>query len=152
MPKPSRRNASGLAYYMHDGPAAFRFQLAGDLSQESTADLDQARQTASSSLGGRSLIVDLTGIENIDTAGRELIEKWHGLGAQVVVTTREAKARIQSMTSVPFRFLEKNSERSEWLSGRAVVWLLAATFLFLSVATVIAERNGSSIPFMGQAR
>jgi anti-anti-sigma regulatory factor len=88
-----------FTYYMHDGPAAFRFQLVGDLCHDATADLDQARQTASSVFGGRSLIVDLTGIESIDTAGRELIEKWHTSGAHFVVTTRQAMARIQSMTT-----------------------------------------------------
>jgi ABC-type transporter Mla MlaB component len=162
MNQASRRNASGLIYYMHDSFAAFRFQLAGDLSQENTAELDQARQTASSVFAGRSLIVDLTGIGNIDDAGRELIGRWHGLGAQLVVTTQEAKARIQSWTGVPFRLLQENSEGSQWLPGRPVVWLLAAAFVLLSAVTVVAtsrgrdlsvvERNGSSVPLTGRVR
>src|SRR5215467_10383071 len=89
-----------FTYYMHDGPAAFRFELVGDLCHDSTADLDQARQTASSVLGGKSLIVDLTSLQSIDAAGRELAAKWHTLGAQFVVTTRQAMARIQSITTV----------------------------------------------------
>src|SRR5215510_4015221 len=107
----------GLSYYMHDEAAAFRFRLAGDLSHSGTADLDQARQTASSVLGGRSLVVDLTGIVSIDTAGRQLIEKWRRLGAQFVVTTSLAKLRIQSMTDVPVSLLEK--EGSECRPARA---------------------------------
>jgi anti-anti-sigma regulatory factor len=89
---------SDFTYYMHDSPGAFRFKFVGDLCHHSTADLDQARQTASSIFGGRSLIVDLTGVESMDDAGRELIAKWHILGARFVVTTRQAMARIQSMT------------------------------------------------------
>ena len=94
-----------FTYYMHDGPAAFRFELVGDLCHDATADLDQARQTASSVFGGRSLIVDLTSIQSMDAAGRELIAKWHTLGAQFVVTTSQAMARIQSMAtaSIPLR-------------------------------------------------
>ncbi len=116
----SENRANCLTYYMHDEAAAFRLQLAGDLSKDTTADLDQARETASSVFRGRPLIVDFTGIESIDTAGRKLIEKWHGLGAQFVVTTRQAQMRIQSMTGIPFRLLRKNRDRSEWLHG----WLL----------------------------
>lgn len=124
----SENRASCLTYYMHDEAAAFRFQLAGGLSKDSTTDLDQARETASSVLGRRPLIVDLTGIESIDTAGRQLIEKWHGRGALFVVTTPQAKIRIQSMTGVPFCLIEKNRDRSEWLPGRLLRWLLAAVF------------------------
>jgi anti-anti-sigma regulatory factor len=121
----SENPANGFTYYMHDGAAAFRFQCSGDLSKDTTADLDRARETASSVFGSRPLIVDFTGIESIDTAGRQLIEKWHGLGAQFVVTTRQAKMRIESMTSVPFGLVGENRGHSEWLPSRLVAWLLA---------------------------
>ena len=88
MPKPARgcdHRTGRFMYYMHDEFAAFRFRLIGDLSEASTAELDQARQTASSIFNGRPLIVDLTGIDSVDSAGRELIARWHGLGAQLVV-------------------------------------------------------------------
>jgi len=139
----SENRAKCLTYYMHDEAAAFRFQLAGDLSKDTTTDLDQARETASSVLGGRPLIVDFTGIGSIDTAGRQLIEKWHGLGAQFVVTTRQAKLRIQSMTGVPFCLIERNRDHSEWLPGRLVAWLLAALFVFSLGAAIVSPRHGA---------
>ena len=158
----SENGANRLSYYMHDEAAAFRFQLAGDLSKDTTADLDQARETASSILGGRTLIVDLTGIASIDTYGRQLIEKWHGLGAQFVVTTRQAKMRIQSMTGVPFCLIERNRDHSKWLPGRLVAWLLAAVLvLSLGVAVTAArhgfdffeaDRNGLSTSLLEQSR
>jgi ABC-type transporter Mla MlaB component len=145
---------------MHDKFAAFRFQLAGDLSQETASDLDQARQTASSVLGGRSLIVDLTRINSVDTAGRELLDKWHGLGAQFVVTASKAHARIQSMTDVPITFLGTNSGASKRLPARAAILWLAAFFMLLLAATFTAtspdriffggELKRSQIQFMGQ--
>jgi len=49
-----------LRYYMHDGPAAFRFELAGDLNDEGARRLEQDWSTASSVIGDRLLIVDLT--------------------------------------------------------------------------------------------
>jgi ABC-type transporter Mla MlaB component len=153
-------NRSGLTYYMHDKFTAFRFQLAGDLSQETASDLDQARQTASSVLGGRCLIVDLTGLGSIDAAGRELLDKWDRLGAQFVVTASEAKARIRSMTGVPITFLGANSEGFKRLPARAAILWLAALFVLLLAATIIVaspvrvffggELKRSQIQFMGQ--
>ena len=116
---------SGLTYYIHDGAAAFRLQLSGALSHSSTVELDQARRTASSVFGGRSLVVDVTGVESIDAAGCELLEKWHGLGAQIVVSTRQAKARIQTMTQVPCRCLASDQESRGWLARGGAIWLWA---------------------------
>jgi hypothetical protein len=49
-----------LQYYMHDGSTAFRFELAGNLNDEGAHKLDQAWRTASSVIGDRRLIVDMT--------------------------------------------------------------------------------------------
>lgn len=136
MPKPARgcdHPTDRLMYYMHDEFAAFRLLLIGDLSQGSAAELDEARQTASSIFNGRPLIVDLTGIDSMDNAGRELITKWHGLGAQFVVTTPEAQARIQSMTNMPIVFLE-TKRLSKWLRLPA---LLAPTATLLILLMLI---------------
>ena len=105
-----------FSYYMHDEAAAFRFQLTGDLLERTAAELDQARPTASSIFGGRPLIVDLSGIRNVDGAGRELIAKWHALGARFVVRTPEAQGRIQQMTEVPIDCLE--GKRASWWQVR----------------------------------
>jgi anti-anti-sigma regulatory factor len=100
------------------------------LSQGSAAELDEARQTASSIFNRRPLIVDLTGIDSMDNAGRELITKWHGLGAQLVVTSPEAQARIQSMTNMPIVFLETKT-RSKWLRLPALLAPTATLLMLL---------------------
>ena len=133
MPKPTRgcdHATDRFTYYMHDEFASFRLRLIGDLSQGSTAELDEARQMASSIFNGRPLIVDLTGIDSVDNAGRELIAKWHGLGAQLVVTTPEAHARIQSMTNMPIVFLE-TKRRSKWLRLSALLAPTATLLMLL---------------------
>jgi hypothetical protein len=44
-----------LRYYMHDGPSAFRFELAGQLDSNDAARLEQDWHTASSTIGDRTL-------------------------------------------------------------------------------------------------
>ena len=133
MSKPARgcdHPTDRFMYYMHDEFAAFRLLLIGDLSQGSAAELDEARQTASSIFNRRPLIVDLTGIDSMDNAGRELIRKWHGLGAQLMVTSPEAQARIQSMSNMPIVFLE-TKRRSKWLRLPALLAPTATLLMLL---------------------
>src|SRR5262249_13126059 len=107
---------TGLIYYRNDEPAAFRFRLAGDLCGHCATDLDCARETASMILRRASLIVDLTGIRTIDSAGRELLEKWRGLGARFVVTPRRSRALIEAMSGLAVGVLQ-----SEKLEGTRIV-------------------------------
>ena len=132
MPKAARCGGStkGFLYYMHDECARFRLRLIGDLSRDSTAELEGARQTASSVLNGRPFLVDLTGIDSVDSAGRELIARWHGLGAQFEVTTPEAQERIHSLTRMPIVLLDKR-RRSIWLRGPALLASAAALLMLL---------------------
>src|SRR5258706_5060699 len=51
---------STFTYYMHDGLAAFSFELAGTLSADDAMELEQAWHTASSTIRDRILIVDLS--------------------------------------------------------------------------------------------
>ena len=132
----------GLIYYMHDGSAAFRFRLAGDLSGDSTRELEQAWQTASSIIGGRRLVVDLTGVRNIDAAGGELLEKWGGLGAHLIVASQEAKLRIQPITTVPIeivRMKPKLSKRVNSPMAACLVALLVILWLASSLAASVQE-------------
>ena len=59
-----------LQYYMLDGPSAFRFELAGDLDNEGARRLIQEWRTASSVIGVRKLIVDMTFLKS---AGEEAL-------------------------------------------------------------------------------
>lgn len=127
-----------FSYYMHDESAAFRFRLAGDLSEANTAELDQARVTASSILNGRPLIVDLTDLDSVDREAGQLIARWHGLGAQLVVATQEARGRIGSMTGMPVGLLE-NTPSSKWFGGSTVLLATAAAAVII-------------LMLMGQAR
>jgi hypothetical protein len=112
-----------LRYYMHDGSTAFSFELAGNLSREGARELEQAWRTACSVIGGRDLIIDLSFVTGLDDAGRELLNKWHAVGARLVAISAEAKARVQSMTDRPVKLLGTKSRVWTWLPFRiAALW------------------------------
>ena len=69
-------------YYMHEGPTAFRFELAGDLDATDAASLAQDWHTASSLVGKRTLIIDVTFVTEIDEAVRTLFGRWYARGAE----------------------------------------------------------------------
>jgi ABC-type transporter Mla MlaB component len=85
-------------YYMHDGPAAFRFELAGILSGDDAAELEQAWRTASSVIEDRILIVDLSFVTRIDEAGRDLLRTWHESGAKLVANSPASRLLYESIT------------------------------------------------------
>src|SRR5713226_720564 len=125
-----------LNYYLHDGSGEFRIQLAGHLSQGNARDLEEAWRTASSTIDGKCLIVDLSHVTSIDVSGRELLDKWHTQGARLVVNSSAAQARIQVMTGVAITLLAPIPKSSTWLRFRAATpWLTALiVLLFPAIA------------------
>jgi hypothetical protein len=120
-----------LLYYMHDRAAEFRFQLSGDLSGDSVRDVEQSWCTASSTIGERRFVVDITNLSSIDESGRELIEKWHRRGALLVVKSCNAKTRIQRMVDCPVTLLETDRRPFQYHSFYlGLRWFVALLTLF----------------------
>src|SRR5579872_5513289 len=94
-----------LQYYMHDGPSAFRFELAGDLSNDAARDLDQAWRTASSMIGDRALVVDMTFVTGAERDGRSLLARWYAEGAQLIARSQVSRALAEAIVGAPFREL-----------------------------------------------
>jgi len=90
-----------LQYYMHDGPTAFRFELAGNLNQEGARRLEQDWRTASSVIGDRGLIIDMTFVTDVDEPARALISRWHREGAQVIASSKASRALVESILGKP---------------------------------------------------
>src|SRR5258708_8458834 len=103
-----------LNYYLHDGSGEFRIQIAGHLSQSNARDLEEAWRTASSTIDGKCLIVDLSHVTSIDVSSRELLDKWHTQRARLVFNSSEAHARIQVMTGVTTTLLDPIPNPSTW--------------------------------------
>ena len=87
-----------LQYYMHDGPSAFRFELAGDLNNEGARELAQAWRTASAVIGDRALVIDLSFVTNVGEEGRSLLARWHAEGAHLIAKTRASRELAQAIT------------------------------------------------------
>lgn len=90
-----------LRYYMHDGPSAFRFELAGDLNNEGARELDHAWRTASSVIGDRALVVDMTFVTSVEKDGRSLLARWHAEGAQLIVRSKGSRELAEAIVGAP---------------------------------------------------
>src|SRR5712692_6141610 len=94
-------NNQALQCYMHDGPTAFRFELAGNLNHEGARRLDQDWHTASSVIGDRVLIVDMTFVTGVDGQGRVLLTRWHREGARLIANSKASRALAESILGEP---------------------------------------------------
>ena len=92
-----------LHYYMHDGPAVFRFELTGDLDDEGARRLEQDWRTASSVPGDRQLVVDMTFVTSAGKEARTLLARWRASGVRLVANTQASRSLVQSIlgTSPP---------------------------------------------------
>jgi hypothetical protein len=63
--------SSNFKYYIHDGTAACRLQLLGQVGESEVAELTSCWQTAKTTLGGRQLVLDLHEVNSIDDAGKK---------------------------------------------------------------------------------
>ena len=90
-----------LRYYMHDGPSAFRFELAGDLDNAGAREIEQAWRTASSLIAGRVLLIDMTFVTSADEDGRALLARWHAGGARLIARSKTSRDLAEGILGVP---------------------------------------------------
>jgi len=132
-----------LQYYMHDGPTAFRFELAGDLNREGARRLDQAWRTASSVVGDRRLIVDMTFVTDVSEQGRALIHRWHEEGAQLIANSQASRALAESILGQPLPKPAANLNGDHtWLPFPGSSLVRAAMFL-LAMIVFPVEANAT---------
>ena len=129
-----------LQYYMHDGPAAFRFELAGALGNEGDRELEQAWRTASAVIGERALVIDMTFLTSVEGGARSLLARWHAEGAHFVARTQTSRELAESIVGEPLPQVTsdgKTRRERTWLpfhasfgGPRLGVMLLLAAVLF----------------------
>jgi len=90
-----------LQYFMHYGPAAFRLELAGDLDSDGARRLERDWRRASSLIGNRTLIVDLTFVTGVEEEGRTLLARWHAAGAQFIAHSKVSRALAEAIAGEP---------------------------------------------------
>lgn len=69
--------------YQHDGSKSYRIVLRGELSGPWVQELESVWTTAKSILGGKTLLVDASGMTRADTSGIALLRRMEQSGAQI---------------------------------------------------------------------
>jgi hypothetical protein len=93
---------SVMRYYMHGGPAAFRFELAGDLNAGDASRLEQDWRGVTSLTGTRLLVVDMSFVTGIDEAARSLFRRWYARGAEFAAGSKQSRELVESITERPY--------------------------------------------------
>ncbi|MBS1871707.1 MAG: STAS domain-containing protein [Acidobacteria bacterium] len=70
-------------FYQHDQRNAFRFVLRGPLDGKSVQELEQAWVTARSTIGTREVVVDVSRLTALDSAGFDLLSRMRESGARL---------------------------------------------------------------------
>jgi len=118
-----------MHYYMHYGPAAFRFELAGELDTKDAARLEQDWRTASSIIGKRTLIIDMSFVTRIDEAVRSLFKRWHSDGAEFAADSSPSRELVESITERSFAEPPNPATYQPWISLSVTALVALLTFL-----------------------
>ena len=111
---------SVIRYYIHAGPAAFRFELAGDLDADDAARLEREWRGASLIIGNRVLVVDMSFVTGIDQSARSLFRRWYARGAEFAAGSKESRELVESITQRPYaRETSREPTFQPWLSHSA---------------------------------
>lgn len=137
---------SMMRYYMHDGPAAFRFELAGVLASDDARRLEQDWRTASSVIGDRVLLIDMSFVTGIDDAVKSLFRRWYDEGAQFAANSARSRELVEMITGRPFLNGPPAAPTYRpWHSLRAILFVVL--MFVLSTPVRAAVDNGASLAF-----
>jgi ABC-type transporter Mla MlaB component len=81
---------TAMQIYQHDNSDAFRVRLIGQLNAQAAAELERCWRSASSILGSRPLIIDVSEVAGFDEAGIRLLIRMRDEGA--LFTAAEGRA------------------------------------------------------------
>jgi hypothetical protein len=132
-----------LRYYMHDGPAAFRFELAGDLNDEGARRLERDWRTASSVIGDRLLIVDITFVTSAAKEARILLARWHASGARLIANSDTSRSLAQSILGSPLP--EPPAKGATWFPFLAAVPVKLAILLLIATAVFTIDADAATL-------
>jgi hypothetical protein len=119
----STATVSSLKFYLHDNADAFRFQLIGQLTEASLAELDGCWRTARSCIAGRKVCLDLRGLSVIDEPARMWLKKFVSEdGAECLVTNTEFFETLRKQLGIACHPVDPPI-RSQPLKRRMRVWL-----------------------------
>jgi anti-anti-sigma regulatory factor len=90
-----------LKITLHDSASELRFRLEGRLCGLWAGELRQCWRTAASASGARRTVVDLSEVDFVDSAGRELLQEMHRQGVRFRAVTPIITALLDEVTRAP---------------------------------------------------
>ncbi|MBV9266165.1 MAG: hypothetical protein JO061_08365 [Acidobacteriaceae bacterium] len=78
--------ATKLRYYIHDRVESCRLELLGSLNAEDVPELEGCWRTVKTTVGNRTVILDLRHLESSDDAGRRWVMAMRAEGAKIMET------------------------------------------------------------------
>jgi hypothetical protein len=139
-----KMKVKALQYYMHDGPAAFRFELAGDLSDEGAHRLEQDWRAASSVIGDRQLIVDITFVTSVEKKAGMLLAGWHASGARLIANSNDSRLLAQSILGEALPE-PRAITNPTWVPFRASLLVRPAIMLLMATAVFPIDANAATL-------
>lgn len=75
--------AASMDMYQHDSATMFKFVLRGELNGDRVLNVEHAWNTARSILARRELVVDISGVTDLDSRGVDLLLRMRDSGARL---------------------------------------------------------------------
>jgi hypothetical protein len=108
------------SFYLHDEVEAIRFRLIGDFGEADARELERSWVTASSTLSGRRMVVDLSEIGSVDVVGRQLLRRLGARGAVFITATPASESLARE---VPGRDSAGLPSKKPGIRARFRCWL-----------------------------
>lgn len=90
-----------MEMYQHDSSTTFEFVLRGELAGDRVQDLQHAWETAKSILGGKQLVVEISGITKADSFGVDLLSLMRESGARLIAARPAASVDFVRSMGIP---------------------------------------------------
>ena len=104
-----------MAIYIHDEAARLRLRVTGELDERAAKELASCWTTASSVVGARKIVVDLTGLTGAQEPGRQLLEALFREGVEFLGQSEVQTKLIAAITGK--RLEEQERGVGRWLKG-----------------------------------
>ena len=106
-----------MAIYIHDEAAQLRLRITGDLDERAAKELASCWTTASSVVGHRKIVVDLTGLVTAEALGRRFLEALHQEGVEFLAKSEFQTQLIAGLTGKLVSDGPQERRVGRWLKG-----------------------------------
>ncbi len=126
-----------LKITIHDGAKMFRLQLEGRLATAWVTELEQCWKTAASSLGSKTLLVNLDDVTFVDASGKSLLADMHRAGARFTAATPYQREIVAEITGEALP--EPKPAETPWLRRLVSAFFVLAALLILHDVAALAQ-------------